>query len=70
MSAMRYIAILVLLAAPAFAQQAPPDPAAAMWRQLLDEANGRFVGAAAQVQSLAKQVEDLKKEAEAAKGKP
>jgi peptidoglycan hydrolase CwlO-like protein len=72
------VALVALITAPALAQQIPaPDPVAATYAQLLDEANGRVAQLSAQLQqvnmaktNLEKQIADLQKQLDAAKSKP
>ena len=54
------VMLSIVLAAPALAQPAPPDPAAAAWAQLLGEANGRVVALSELLQRQRSEIADLK----------
>lgn len=54
----------------ALAQQAQPDPQVAIYRQLLDEANNRFVQQTLRVQELQKEKDDLAAKAKGASAAP
>jgi septal ring factor EnvC (AmiA/AmiB activator) len=73
----RIVILAVLISSPALAQNAPPDPVAATYAQLLTEANGRVAALSAQVQqinqtkaTLETRIGDLEKQIEALKPKP
>jgi uncharacterized lipoprotein YajG len=56
------VGALCAIAAPALAQQTPPDPALSAYSQLLVEANGRVVQLSVQDQRLQQQLADLQKQ--------
>jgi phage shock protein A len=72
MKKLALIGVALMLAAPAFAQQQQPDPAAAVYKQLLSEANDRVAALAPIAATLDAKVKELTKalEEEKAKTKP
>ena len=61
---------VMLAAAPAFAQQPPPDEKLAVAMQLLNERTGQVIELAAQVQKLNKQLQEARAELAKAKTPP
>ena len=65
----RTLILAALIASPALAQQAPADPVAATYAQLLGEANGRVANLSAEVSRDQAKIADLQKQLDAEKAK-
>jgi hypothetical protein len=63
------VILAALIASPAMAQQAPADPVATTYAQLLGEANGRIAQCNAQFQHAQEHAADLQKQLDALKPK-